>query len=228
MLSKQVIPCLVDLGAWANFNKMSFSEEVGYNRWNVAAEALDSESLYILKSADFFIKLSCINEGLVFDLITEIAERDSLLSGSRRYKESGISVLQAVGVCPVLSQFYAEDSAKLYSLVQYLELLFFIEMTLIRQGGASQIKFILPNDEDKYYPDLAQLSVDITSFLKFRIGFEGRLDIQLLCFKYGKRLSNRPYLNTTQGFFDKDSPLSITNIVDDEYVTESPSKECKL
>jgi hypothetical protein len=217
----------VDLGAWSNFNKMSFSKEIGLNRACRAAESLDSENLYVLRSSEFFCKLATIQEGPVFELLTAITARENLLMASCDYPDSQLLLGQVLGSCPVLEPFYQRDCTKLYSLLQYLELLFLIEIIVLKNRSTNTIKLILPNDEDKYYRDLRQLEQDISIFLSLRLDFKSALDIQLLCFNYGKRASNRPYLNTTQGLVDENAVLSMEDIVD-EFSWVREMKGCQV
>lgn len=216
MLSQAVTPYLVDLAAWANFTSLGFDAELGINRCNTSANSLNTGGLRVLKSSRFFQELADIRSGPVFELLLNITEREYLLAGSKARPESGISTLDAVGFCPVLQAFADIDSAKMYSLIQYLELLFYIEEVVQRQKGARTIKLILPNDEYKFYPDLALLEIDMARFLKLRLGCQDDLRIELLCFKYGSRASNRPYLNTTKGLMDSDVSLLPADVVQND------------
>ncbi|MGV3739902.1 MAG: hypothetical protein ACO1N3_01230 [Gammaproteobacteria bacterium] len=219
MLNKEAIPCLVDLGAWANLNKLSYWPDLGINRFHPATESLNSDKLCILKSSVFFQELVKIEKGPVFDLLKEISQRDCLLSASKNYPNIGLTFEQTVGFCPVLMNFHKEDCSKVYSLLQYLELLFLIEMIILKTDSVQTIKFILPNDEDKYYPELSKLGKDITNFIRVRLNLCKTLNIQILCFAYGKKLSQRPYLNTTQGLIDNVKKLDLDDILEAPKVT---------
>jgi len=204
---------LTDLGAWANLNKLSFSLTTGLNRCFSSAENLNSDSFYILKSSDFFEKLKRIDSGPVFDLLKSMGKRDAIMSISSTFPDIDLSVEEAIGFCPLLLEYYSEDCTKLYSLLQYYEILFLIENIIFNNPAISTIKFILPNDEDKYYPNLPCLENDISIFLKNRLNFTGFLSVEILCFTYGKKISQRPYLNTTQGLVES-RLLDLDDIVE--------------
>ena len=201
------------MGAWANLNKLSFSTAEGLNRCYSSTENLNSDSLYILKSSDFFQKLKKIENGPVFNLLQTIGKRDSILSTSSTFPDIGLSVEETVGLCPVLMDYYYDDCTKIYSLLQYYELLFLIENIVLNNPSVATIKFILPNDEYKYYPDLPRLENDLSLFLQYRLNFTGNLSVQIQCFTYGKKISQRPYLNTTQGMVESQL-LNIEDIVE--------------
>ena len=104
LLAKNAIPCLVDLGGWA-----SFSDGAGCNRYHNSADNLDSDILYVLKTSEFFLKLANVEEGPVFNLLEEISERVTLLAISQNYPNSGRTIAEAIGNCPVLNKFNTED-----------------------------------------------------------------------------------------------------------------------
>lgn len=181
---------LVDLTAWA-----SFTSSTPITRYHESAVSLESDVIKTLKCSDFFLALQNINptHESVFNLIKEITDRIWLLEPSFEFPETGIALKDIFNnECPALENIKGMDCGKCYSVIQYIEFLFLVEQVLNKTDlNSYNIKFILPNDEGKYYLD--SMAYDLETFLTARGHNFDRLNVEVQSFHYGQDLLHRPY-----------------------------------
>lgn len=188
-------PYLLDLTAW---NSFFFKGSSIYKNFNKAKHNI-LYSQNIIHTSDFFKTFvkNC-KSGKKIDLYKNIFSRDALFKISEKFPDSSITIsdvfkdcldtalLEKLGIDP------NKDTSKIYSVFQYIELLWIINNILTKDiQFQNTIVFILPNDELKYYP-LTYLYDDICNYCD-NIYWKCRINIKLYCFKYGDKLSDRPY-----------------------------------
>ncbi len=156
-----------------------------------AVECLYSSSFfkYCVKAADQKKLYRFINE--------ELLKKDWLFKLSAHQRKSGKSLYTFLNEQPSLFDAIGElDLSSAYSAMQYIEAYYLIrraiEDKLIQGKKESQIAFILPNDEGKYYLDLEK---EIGEMLRLDFGdsiAEMKVKITFQFFLYGDSLASRP------------------------------------
>ncbi len=181
-------PCLVDLTSWGALKgkcKLSDYHESGLS--------LRSDEMITVLACNYFSALQEIQTDTdICKFLQEIASREELQNVSDTFQDSGKTLSELFkDQCPALSPIASLDCAKTYSVIQYIEFLFYIEMILKQRPNTENIRFILPNDEAKYY--LPTLQQDLTQFLALRGCSPEKLNIHIECFEYGSERLHRPY-----------------------------------
>lgn len=219
-ISNGILPFIVDLTAWKALDKEKKGKKKKQKIYKISdyhesAISLDAEKIKTLLSGEYFTLLKKVTEqDQVFPLLKDIANRSSLRELSNGYDDAGKTIKDLFeGNCPALEDIYHLDTAKTYSILQYIEMLFYIEMILTKKKDIERISFILPNDEFKYYP--GNMSDDISKFLN-NSGYRGiNLEVQIKCFRYGKEVRLRPY-NYPSETVKCTEKLTISAILDDD------------
>ncbi len=214
------MPVLVDLSAWSAFSGAA-NQTRALARYHESAISLEGEQLGALRCCDYFARLRNIKcEDPVFPLLAEITLRESLRLASDSFKASGMTIGTLFNrECPAIEAIYELDSAKSYSVLQYIEILFLIEMALEKRNGmVKTIKFILPNDESKYYNDA--LIEDLTRFLKARNRQVDNLTIEVNCFIFGNDISHRPY-NIPSKTLPAKKQLTLSDVVNSDELKQT-------
>ena len=190
-ICKGATPCLVDLTAWGCFERNGCPS----SKFNRNTDSICSEPLIGYKTSSFFTELRSVteeNEDL-FALLKDILSRESLREPSIDYAESGKTLSTAIGEIPLInnSDISDLDTAKCYSLFQYIEFFYIVKSVLQKNENASRIRFHLPNDENKYYPE-STLVNDLRAFL-VAYGVVCNAEIHINCFNYSNDPMHRPY-----------------------------------
>lgn len=159
---------LVDLSAWSAFRKGGKY----LNTFSSKSKVIQSESINVLKCSDFFSSLQR-EEGERLTIIQKICQRESLLNPSKEFKDVGFKIKDIFNEnCKSLITLYNKDCAKTYSVIQYIEFLYFVDMILQKFPKTSKIRFILPNDEAKYY--LSSMEKDLNCFIEASQNLQGQ------------------------------------------------------
>ena len=182
--------CLVDLSAWAAFKDKRRDLSYVSSKGN----KIKGDGVRILTCGEFFNQLKAVSaESELCTFLQTIAQREGLLDPSKDFKALGFTIGERFEEnCPALLPIYALDCAKTYSLVQYIEFLFLVKDVLNNAEDITEIRFILPNDEAKYY--VSSLEADLGAFLKLQnVSYASNLTVYIDCFEYGKEIFHRPY-----------------------------------
>jgi hypothetical protein len=213
---------LVDLTAWAGFKSAKLTKFSDSSKTN----KLTGDKVDILSCKDFFEQLIALKDESDFcKFIQEIAMRKELLEPSEKFAPINLSIAERfANNCPALSPIYDYDCAKTYSLIQYIEFMFFIKEIVNRSDDLKNIRFILPNDEAKYYT--ASLAKDLDKFLSLsEIKLSQPLHIYIDCFKYSDTLEHRPY--NAPGKSVKKAP-GYEDIIDKEQLVQDIKVEAAV
>lgn len=216
-ITQGATPFVVDLTAWGAFDK-----KCPLSRYHESAVSLDGDKLKVLRCSDFFEALQQVKPGdKVYPLIQDILGREELLAPSATFDSKGFTLGELFNNnCPAIEKIYHLDCGKSYSVIQYLEFLFLIEKILLKQQDARSIKFILPNDEAKYY--FSTMAKDLQTFLAARGLKAHDLNIQIQCFNYGEQLSHRPY-NCPSKTIPGKKKISLSQIINDQGLNMKPT-----
>lgn len=190
---------LVDLTAWNAFKTTSGS----ISKYNSCCNVIDDfgdKKLKCIKSSFIFNKmceLSCETE---LAYLKQVLSRDFLFEASKKFPFSHLCIGD---IFPrdswISAEYFACDSAKMYSAFQYLEAYFIVEEIVIKHvmKGANSLDlvFLLPNDEFKYYQfQENSFRRDVHFLLAKRVpDLNLKLNIQFISFNFGENQQNRPY-----------------------------------
>lgn len=191
---KDITLCLYSLKAWS-FTDMNQNSDLGKT-----IAQMGNKSIRWVNSSSFFQFCLQQNSGSLFDLIQILlSQKKWLFTLSEKRKLIGKTVGEFLGnQASLLDCIKNVDLSRAYSAMQYIEAYYLIRESVqngINNGSKKiQIAFILPNDESKYYQDLAD---DIQSMLRadFNKGIEDcNIMIYFQFFIYGFKISCRPYI----------------------------------
>lgn len=216
-LAQNATPFLVDLSPWGAFKAKGGGKLIGYSK---KGESLHGERVKVLQCRTFFAALQQVTSNSVeYPLLVDITTRKNLRQPSQAFNDTGKTLGSIFkDPCPVLDNLYELDCAKTYSILQYIEFLYLIDMVLQEKPGTSTIHFILPNDEAKYY--VSSMEADIKSFLEARGHLpEDLLTITVDCFSYGEELHHRPY-NAPSSFVRK-------QLVEEDIIGDTPASSTR-
>lgn len=202
---------LYDLAAWESLRKKKVATDVK-SRTAQTIERSAHDRITPIHSADFFSYLKKEDRAPVIQHINQvILKKHELYTNSESRKTNGILIKEKLPHA-TLSAIQDLDTAHAYSALQYLEGLFLINQIISSAPSASNVVFLLPNDEYKYYtaPDLAQ---DIKTVLQTD-SLQHSVNVQFMCFKFGSSISERPYILrgkkvTTQNVLDFIPPKKL-------------------
>lgn len=199
-LKQDIKLCLYSLKAW-NFSKvvskMPFKTPLGE-----AISSINSKALECIYSFSFFqFCAQPIKQKRLYTFLSEeLPKKEWLVKLSSTQQKKGITV--GAFFNNQSSLFDCIAGLKLscaYSAMQYVEAYYLVQES-VKKGLANgqkriEIVFVLPNDESKYYVDLAK---DIESMLeldfgKALLGIE--VNITFHFFQYGNSESARPYID---------------------------------
>lgn len=208
VLAKGAHNWLVDLSAWASFKKKKSSPSYNSSK----GDKIEGDGIRVLKCGEFFDALAAIPaESALCDLLNDIAKRESLLSPSAEFASVGWTIGERFEqACPALEPLYELDCAKTYSVIQYIEFMFLVAKMLEQGEDVNQIRFVLPNDEAKYY--IEALESDLQQFLALsKISHGSGLKVIIDCFDYSSEMMHRPYNAPTKVV---NNSISAQHIVD--------------
>ncbi len=191
---------LVDLTAWNSF-KIKKSSIHHYNSCSTTIESFPGKTIKSLKSSAIFEKmcnLKCMSE---IDYLKNALARDFLIQPSQHFPKSHVQIDE---VFPknswIATHFSGRDTAKTYSIFQYLEGYLIIDEIITKvapspESNSLEIAFLLPNDELKYYRDHSNsFQKDIEFLLTKRAHISPiNLKIKFFNFEYGDSPEHRPY-----------------------------------
>ncbi len=207
---------LVDLTAWNAFKKGSATF---LDRTSDSCEFIErlSERIRCMKSADIFKKMRDISDKDVIQYFKQALSRVFIGHSSLLFPSLGRTVGEIFSDnCPIMENWFSLDIARAYSIFQYLEGCLLVEEIFFAQdrdpSQCCEIVFLLPNDELKYYKDSSgsfQKDVEYLISQKCKSLKIERFDIRIkfFSFKYGNRLTDRPY--NAPGKVLKNRDLSI-------------------
>ncbi|MCH9755592.1 MAG: hypothetical protein K0U37_00165 [Gammaproteobacteria bacterium] len=223
-LCKGAIPCLVDLTAWGSF---IFGPAV-LQKFNKNVERICTSPLLSFKTSTFFSELKEISESdtALFALLKRILKRPELWVASQGRGGSTLCLSAVMGeVFPLIEEIADVEAAKCYSVFQYIEFLFLVKAILQQKPDTQNIRFYLPNDENKYY--FSSLTADLSCFLSsYGIRSKG-LKIDIDCFNYGENVWERPYSGEKSPKVKKATRASVLNKQALQLLTESQNDlEC--
>lgn len=147
-----------------------------------------------IKSSEFFKWLISEKNEKIICYIKKIFNRTELYEVSKDYKNSNTTIKDIFGNIQIFDDIKDKDSAKCYSVFQYIEMLFLISNFVLNNRSNDNVNlwFLLPNDETKYYT-YKYFNNDIVCMLKF-MNIDAQPNVNFLPFVYGKKLDHRPYL----------------------------------
>jgi hypothetical protein len=192
---------LLDFSAWGAFS----NPRVKLTSTHSCAEKINQfnmEKLKCISASTLFQEMEKINEIEKVNFFKEyVVSRKDLLDISQDFKESHIKIGEIFCKnCPIFENIYEKDTAKCYSVVQYVEGLMIIDHIIkngIEKKEDINIVFALPNDEAKYYKDeknnfIQDAEIVIKNTFGERIK-DRNINIFFLNFRYGNKLEDRPY-----------------------------------
>lgn len=212
---------LVDLTAWAAFT----NPQCSVHKFNSCCDEIDkflNKQIKCIKSAEIFKKIQEISEKDLIDYFRNALHRNFISQASKHFPNKNIRVKEILSNnCPIVSDWYDQDTSKSYSTLQYLEGCLLVDEIFMQQVNNRevtdlQIVFALPNDELKYYRDKQNsFQKDVTFLISKRctaLNIKNmHLQIKFLSFKYGSQLHQRPY--NASGKILKKTDLSYENVV---------------
>ena len=116
---------LYDLSAWNSFFNKEKQVSEYYNNID-DVNKMTKGKFNGIKSSDFFKWLVSEKNKETIKLIKEIFNRSDLYEISENYKNSGITIKDIFGDIEIFGDIKNKDSAKCYSVFQYVEILFII------------------------------------------------------------------------------------------------------
>lgn len=216
-LQIKAVPFLVDLTAWGRMENLKCS--LSNSNSNID-KICSTGQLHAFKTSDHFLNmLKSETRKPIIDLIQSIFKRTELFAASAQFDDKKISMLDVFGEgVDIIEPIRQIDAAKAYSVLQYVEFLYIVQHILTQCPETTRIKFMLPNDEDKYYTP--SLSDDLSRFLAANNMSPKTLDIAIDCFNYGSELHHRPY--NAPGKVVKKTTFDM--VVNTEALTHEPSQ----
>lgn len=194
---------LFDLTAWKTFT----SSKTKLSDTSPFARKINSEQIARIKcimSAEILQKMQQVEGEALKELKDRIVKRDFVRNASQSFPNNGRTLRDVFeNNCPIFEEFYEWDSAKCYSIVQYVEAYFIVEKIVEEQSctqGDINVVFALPNDEAKYYrDDNNSFAKDVEMLLKIRLGntiADRKINIHFYNFTFGDGSAHaRPYLS---------------------------------
>jgi hypothetical protein len=209
---------LVDLTAWNSF-KIKKNSINHYNSCSTTIDSFPAKIIKSLKSSSIFEKMCNINCMLEINYLKTALARDFLIQPSQHFSKS---LVQIDEIFPknswIATHFLGQDTAKTYSIFQYLEAYLIIDELITKvapspESNSLEIAFLLPNDELKYYRDQANsFQKDIEFLLTKRAHISPiNLKIKFFNFQYGNSPEHRPYNAPGKTF--KKNKLTYEDIV---------------
>jgi len=175
---------LVDLTAWGAFRDRHCSV-YKESCCCVVIDRFSDPRVRCIRSAKLFKKMQKMED---VEYFKKVLGRDFIHKPSRGFPKRGFCVREIFkDDCPVMEDWYDQDTGAAYSVFQYLEGCLMVDEILEQTKRDAQIVFVLPNDELKYYRD------ELGSFQKDVEFLCGNVRIKFLAFKYGTEKKQRPY-----------------------------------
>ena len=192
ILTKGGYVYLLDLAAWSAFFFKGGSVKKAHS-------FRDTPHLRMLHTNGFFRNLlGKMQDGRYVKTLETVFQNKSFYDVSKNYADFGLNLMNVFGDdnVGVVGKFLdpSMDTSKCYSAFQFVEMLYIVD-TITGQVVKNKvnINFVLPNDEAKYYVTNGNTSM-LTDMLEEYISIKDtQVNVNLMSFEYGEKLSDRPY-----------------------------------
>lgn len=213
---------LVDLTAWSAFRDARISLDKA-NSCSTVLESFNFIRIQCIRSSEIFKRLKEIDDPDILEYFSTALCREFILASSAMVEDSEITIGKIFSKnCKIIADRYEQDANKCYSLLQYMEGCLLIEKIYTKMAnkfdGDLEIRFVLPNDEWKYYKDDKNSFARDVQFLLSKTCSKlnaavSRVNVKFLCFKYGSKICERPY--NARGKVIKSSNLRFNDVVNE-------------
>lgn len=178
---------LLDFSAWGRLNNLKISLDK-------KSDLKDTQYVKFLFGSEYFNRLNYIlMDDTNLAIFKDIMSRNEIYQASQLYPQCGVTVGEVFDENSEIRKILDTklDCSKIYSCIQYVEMLYIIEK-IIKSNPSKfhTIHFLLPNDEIKYYPQKS-LKEDLEKYLN--VNFDVIINIKFNNFIYENGTTDRPY-----------------------------------
>lgn len=184
---------LYDLAAWEGLRKFK-SKITAENKITPEINRLALKKYSAIASAAFLDDLAEEKNPKVISYYNNvILKNPALMVHSATRRKNNVLIKEKLPGESV-KEIHDLDTASAYSALQYLEGIYLIKKIIQdRHGKDTNIVFLLPNDEYKYYTT-PELEKDVNTILGFTMSHIPEVRVLFKSFKFGDDIHLRPYI----------------------------------